>query len=115
MTSTFGGAAGRFGTAYDRRAADYASAIEPTFRPVHRRIIEVAQIGPGMDVLDLATGTGGVAREAAAAGARVTAIDVSPAEAVAAIEATANLGWWELVNYYRAVAPIGGMRRGRHP
>ncbi len=27
------------------------------------------------------------------------------AEAVAAIEAAANLGWWELVNYYRAVAP----------
>jgi hypothetical protein len=26
------------------------------------------------------------------------------AEAVAAIEATANLGWWELVNYYRAIA-----------
>ena len=37
MTSEFGGAAGQFGTAYDRRAADYASAIEPTFRPAHRR------------------------------------------------------------------------------
>ena len=78
MTSEFGGAAGQFGTAYDRRAPDYASAIEPTFRPVHRRIVELAQIGPGMRVIDLATGTGGVAREAAAAGARVTAIDVSP-------------------------------------
>jgi len=78
MTSWFGGAAGQFGAAYDRRAADYASAIEPTFRPVHRRIVDLAQIGPGMDVMDLATGTGGVAREAAAAGARVTAIDVSP-------------------------------------
>ncbi len=78
MTSEFGGAAGQFGSAYDRRAADYAAAIEPSFRPVHRRIVEMAQIGPGMLVLDLATGTGGVAREAAAAGARVTAIDVSP-------------------------------------
>ncbi len=78
VTSGFGGAAGQFGAAYDRRAADYASAIEPTFRPVHRRIVGLAQIGPGLDVIDLASGTGGVAREAAAAGARVTAIDVSP-------------------------------------
>ena len=63
MTSEFGGAAGQFGTAYDRRAADYASAIEPTLRPLHRRIVEVAQIGPGMDVLDLATGTGDFRRK----------------------------------------------------
>ncbi len=78
MTSRFAGAAGRFGVAYDRRAAAYAAAIEPTFRPVHRRIVELARIGPGMRVFDLATGTGGVAREAAAAGAQVTGIDVSP-------------------------------------
>jgi hypothetical protein len=48
MTSRLEGAAGQFGAAYDRRAADYAAAIEPTFRPVHRRIVELAQIGPGM-------------------------------------------------------------------
>lgn len=78
MTSEFGGAAGQFGAAYDRRAADYASAIEPTFRPVHRRLVEMAHIAPGMHLIDLATGTGGVAREAAAGGARVTGIDVSP-------------------------------------
>jgi SAM-dependent methyltransferase len=77
MTSEFVGAAGQFGTAYDRRASDYASAIEPTFRPVHRRIVELAQIGEDTRVVDLATGTGGVAREAAAAGAKVTGIDVS--------------------------------------
>jgi SAM-dependent methyltransferase len=78
MRSKFAGAAGQFGPAYDRRAADYAAAIEPTFRPAHRRIVALAQIGPGMRVVDLATGTGGVAREAAAAGAQVTGIDVSP-------------------------------------
>ena len=77
MTSTFVGAAAQFGAAYDRRAADYAAAIEPTFRPVHRRIVELAQIRQGIRVVDLATGTGGVAREAAAAGAQVTGIDVS--------------------------------------
>lgn len=78
MTSNFDGAAGQFGAAYDRRAGAYAAAIEPTFRPVHRRIVELAPIRPGMGVVDLATGTGGVASEATAAGAQVTGIDVSP-------------------------------------
>ena len=32
-----------------------------------------------------------------------------------AIEASANLGWWDSVNYYRAVAELGGKRHGRHP
>jgi SAM-dependent methyltransferase len=77
MTSRFMGAAAQFGTAYDRRANDYAAAIEPSFGPVHHRIVELAHIGPGMRVVDLATGTGGVAREAAAMGAHVTGIDVS--------------------------------------
>jgi len=72
MTSRFRGAADQFGIAYDRRATDYAAAIAPTFGPVHHRIVELAQIRPGMRVVDLATGTGGVAREAAAAGAHVT-------------------------------------------
>lgn len=77
MTPRFVGAAAQFGAAYDRRASDYACAIEPTFRPVHRRIVELAQIREGTRVVDLATGTGGVAREAAAAGAKVSGIDVS--------------------------------------
>ncbi|MDQ6885424.1 MAG: methyltransferase domain-containing protein [Candidatus Dormibacteraeota bacterium] len=77
MTTEFSGAAGQFGAAYNRRAPDYAAAIEPTFRPAYRRIVELAGITPGMEVLDLATGTGGVAREAASAGGLVTGIDVS--------------------------------------
>ncbi len=64
MISGFAGAAGRFGVAYDRRAAARAAAIEPAFRPVHRRIVALAQIGQGMGVVDLAMGPGGVAREA---------------------------------------------------
>jgi len=67
----------RFAAAYDRRAADYAAAFEPTARPVYQRIVQLAAIRRGMTVLDLATGTGGVAREAAAKGARVVGLDVS--------------------------------------
>ena len=37
------------------------------------------------------------------------------AEVVAAIEATGELGWWQRVNYYRAVGPMGGTRHGGHP
>jgi hypothetical protein len=51
-----------------------------------------------------ATLTGGLA-----CGAMVDAITEAErarfqAEAIAAIEVTGNLGWWELVNYYRAMA-----------
>ncbi len=67
----------RFAAAYDRRATQYANAVEPTFAPIYRRIVQLAAVGQGMKVLDLATGTGGVAREAAAAGADVIGIDIS--------------------------------------
>lgn len=77
MTSDFVDAADKFGAAYDRRAPGYATAIEPTFRPAYLRIVELAGVGPGVRILDLATGTGGVAREAAAAGGQVAGIDVS--------------------------------------
>ncbi len=91
MTTKFAGAAGRFGAAYDRQASAYATAIEPTFRPVYRRIVELAQIGSGMRAVDLAAGTGGVAREAATTGAEVIGIDVS-------------LGMLEIA---RASSPVG--------
>src|SRR5438270_5236350 len=70
-------APGAFRAAYDRRAQAHATAVEPTCAPAHRRIVEPAEIRPGVQVLDVATGTGGVAREAAALGAHVTGIDVS--------------------------------------
>src|SRR3989442_10536408 len=70
-------APGAFRVAYDRRAQAYAVAVEPTFAPAHRRIVELAEIVTGVQLLDVATGTGGVACEAASLGARVTGIDVS--------------------------------------
>ena len=41
-------------------------------------VVERAGIGPGMDVLDVACGTGNAARPAARAGARVTGLDLAP-------------------------------------
>ena len=41
-------------------------------------LVEAGGIGPGMDVLDVAAGTGNVALRAAEAGARVTASDLTP-------------------------------------
>jgi len=70
-------AAERFAAAYDRRAPKYASTVDPSYVPIYRRIVELARIDRGTKVLDIATGTGGVAREAAAKGAEVVGIDVS--------------------------------------
>src|SRR5438093_5651724 len=76
-TSEAHDAPGAFGAAYDRRAKAYATAVEPTFAPAHRRIVELSEIVPDVQLVDVATGTGGVARAAAARGAHVTGIDVS--------------------------------------
>jgi SAM-dependent methyltransferase len=46
--------------------------------PAARHLVSLAQLGPGEDVLDLATGTGNAALLAAAAGAAVTGIDLAP-------------------------------------
>ena len=46
--------------------------------PVAAHVVKFAQIGPGDRVLDVATGTGVVAITAARAGARVTALDLTP-------------------------------------
>ena len=48
-----------------------------TFAPIHDRIVEALSIGPGMRVLDVACGIGGVALRAARAGAVVVGIDIS--------------------------------------
>ena len=71
-------AAERFAAAYDRRARKYASTVDPSYVPIYRRIVELARIDRETKVLDIATGTGGVAREAATKGAEVVGIDVSP-------------------------------------
>jgi ubiquinone/menaquinone biosynthesis C-methylase UbiE len=51
--------------------------IAETFAPIHDRVVETLAIEPGMRVLDVACGTGGVALRAARAGADVVGIDIS--------------------------------------
>lgn len=71
-------AAQRYATGYDGAAEAYLRVLDPTLSPVHRRLVELAGAGPGKRVLDLATGTGAVARLAAARGASVIGVDISP-------------------------------------
>lgn len=58
-------------------AADYATHITPIFALYAERALAMAGLGHGARVLDVATGPGTLAFVAAAAGARVTAIDFS--------------------------------------
>lgn len=53
-------------------------AITAPLRALRRRVARVANIGHGMRVIDVATGTGAQARAFAQAGASVLAIDLSP-------------------------------------
>ena len=58
-------------------AGDY-DAIAELFWDVGAVVAEAAAIGPGMQVLDVATGTGNAAIRAAAAGAEVVGLDLTP-------------------------------------
>jgi SAM-dependent methyltransferase len=63
--------------AYDEHADEYARFLDPTLAGLVERLAELADARPGLKLLDLATGTGGVARAAAARGASVVGVDVS--------------------------------------
>lgn len=63
---------------YDTRARAYADSLDPTLRSVHDRVVDLSGCGADSKVLDIATGTGAIARRAEARGARVTAVDISP-------------------------------------
>jgi SAM-dependent methyltransferase len=65
--------------AYDEHAAEYARLLDPTLAGVVERLAELAGARRGVRLLDLATGTGAVARAAAARGASVVGVDVSAA------------------------------------
>ena len=68
-----------FDEAYDTHAELYASILEPTLAAPAERLAELAGAGAHVRLLDLATGTGLVARAAARRGARVVAVDRSRA------------------------------------
>jgi ubiquinone/menaquinone biosynthesis C-methylase UbiE len=51
--------------------------IAETFAPIHDRVVEALAVEPGMRLLDIACGTGGVALRAARSGAVVVGIDIS--------------------------------------
>jgi SAM-dependent methyltransferase len=63
--------------AYDEHAAEYARLLDPTLAGLVERMAELTDARPGVKLLDLATGTGGIARAAAARGASVVGVDVS--------------------------------------
>ena len=59
-------------------SGDYPSMVETFLVPLGPRLVEASGIGPDMDVLDVAAGTGNASLPAAERGARVTASDLTP-------------------------------------
>jgi ubiquinone/menaquinone biosynthesis C-methylase UbiE len=59
-------------------SGDYPSMVETFLLPLGPRLVEACGIGPGMEVLDVAAGTGNASLPAAKAGAHVTASDLTP-------------------------------------
>jgi SAM-dependent methyltransferase len=66
--------------------------ITETITDIHDIVVERLAPAPGDRWLDLATGTGAVAEKAAAAGARVTGLDLAPVLIETAKERAAELG-----------------------
>ena len=64
---------------WERAAAGYQSSFATVTRLFIDPLLEDARIGPGMNVLDIACGTGLVAARVAAHGARVVGLDFSKA------------------------------------
>ncbi|HYP46450.1 MAG TPA: methyltransferase domain-containing protein [Propionibacteriaceae bacterium] len=59
-------------------SGNYPVMVDTFLLPLGPRLVQACGIGPGMRVLDVATGTGNAALRAAAAGAEVTASDLTP-------------------------------------
>jgi SAM-dependent methyltransferase len=59
-------------------SGDYPAMVETFLLPLGPRLVEACGIGPGMNVLDVAAGTGNASIPAAQAGANVTASDLTP-------------------------------------
>jgi ubiquinone/menaquinone biosynthesis C-methylase UbiE len=73
-------------------SGDYPSMVETFLLPLGPRLVQACGIGPGMTVLDVAAGTGNAALPAAAAGADVTASDLTPELLEAGRERAASQG-----------------------
>jgi SAM-dependent methyltransferase len=59
-------------------SGDYPSMVETFLLPLGPRLVDACAIAPGMDVLDVAAGTGNASIPAARRGANVTACDLTP-------------------------------------
>jgi SAM-dependent methyltransferase len=59
-------------------AGDYAAVADLIDAAPPRDLLAHAQLAPGLEVLDVATGTGNIALPAAAAGAHVVGLDLTP-------------------------------------
>ena len=59
-------------------AGDYAAVARHIDEAPPKALLERVPTGPGEDVLDVATGTGNLALQAAAAGAKVVGLDLTP-------------------------------------
>jgi ubiquinone/menaquinone biosynthesis C-methylase UbiE len=66
--------------------------IAETFAPIHDRVVAALAAGPGVRLLDVACGTGGVSLRAAQAGAHVVGIDISADQLAKARSAAAAAG-----------------------
>jgi SAM-dependent methyltransferase len=66
------------GWSEDRTAHEYLDTFGQVTVQAIPALLEVAQVGPGKRVLDVATGPGYVAAAAAAKGAQVTGVDFAP-------------------------------------
>jgi SAM-dependent methyltransferase len=108
-------------------SGDYPSMVETFLLPLGPRLVEACGIGPGMTVLDVASGTGNAAIPAALAGADVVASDLTPellqAGRVRAAAAGASLEWAEAdaenlpfpdESFDVVISSIGAMFAPRH-
>lgn len=71
------GFSAKIAEAYGRHSQKYAAILEPILRPVADEMVRLGRLAGGEQVLDLATGTGLIARTAAQSGASITGVDVS--------------------------------------
>lgn len=78
----------RMAQAYGRHSEGYARVLEPTLQPMAAEILRIGAVSGRDCVMDLATGTGLIARAAALVSSSVVGVDISPGVLVAARESS---------------------------